>query len=287
MKENIKEIFEKIQKMNSEFIYEIIEEFVDSDKLYQTLIDFILVCYYHKINEIFFSSSSAKKEKKSNLIEKALKDLSEGIKIADTCIGLMEKYKNLNINNSLKLNLKELQNIKLKIQLREAIIKGNNKSFLKKLFSSNDKLNNLFNQYYTCESHDKDDLQELKVLAGKKEAIKNDDKIIENFEEEFQNVSTFNEWITKKMTNLNYGEISNIITRILTEYPYCSKKNEQKMWDDFDLYKSKQMKFNRYILMIRGKYQTLLTDDKINDIKKQAYEKILLFLNSIDEKIFE
>ena len=59
------------------------------------------------------------------------------------------------------------------------------------------------------------------------------------------------------------------------------------MWDDFDLYKSKQMKFNRYILMIRGKYQTLLTDDKINDIKKQAYEQILLFLNSIDEKIFE
>ena len=47
------------------------------------------------------------------------------------------------------------------------------------------------------------------------------------------------------------------------------------------------MKFNRYILMIRGKYQTLLTDDKINDIKKQAYEQILLFLNSIDEKKFE
>ena len=127
----------------------------------------------------------------------------------------------------------------------------------------------------------------MKVLAGKKEAIINDDKISENFEEEFQNVITFNEWITKKMTNLNYEEISNIITRILTEYPYCSKKSEEKMWDDFDLYKSKQMKFSGYILMIKGKYQTLLHDDKINDIKKQAYQQIFLFLNCIDEKKFE
>ena len=284
IKENIKLIFDKIQLMNSELIYEIIEEFVDHDKLYKSFIDFILKSYYEKINEIFLFSKSAKKEKKSNLVEKSLKELSEARKIANICIDLINKF-NLNINNSINLNLKDLENMKLKIKVREAIIKDNNKSILKKIFTNNKEyLTNLFNQYYTCESHDNEDLQELKILTGKKEIQKEDDKIEENIEEDFQKIISFNEWLTNQINNLNISEISNIITRILTDYPYCEKNenDENEMWQQFHLYKSKKMPFDRYLLFIRGKYQKLLIDDKTSDIIKEAYNNILIFLNTIE-----
>ena len=83
IKENIKLIFEAI---NSELIYEIIEEFVDFDEVYKSCIDFMLKIYYAKINAIFFSSNLVKKEKKSSIVQKTLKELSEGIKLADICI---------------------------------------------------------------------------------------------------------------------------------------------------------------------------------------------------------
>ena len=284
IKENIKLIFDKIQLMNSELIYEIIEEFVDHDKLYKSFIDFILKSYYEKINELFLFSKSAKKEKKSNLVEKALKELTEGIKIANICIELINKF-NLNINNSINLNLKDLENMKLKIKVREAIIKDNNRSILKKIFTSNKEyLTNLFNQYYTCESHDNEDLQELKILTGRKEIQNDDDKNNENIEDDFQKIILFNEWLTNQTNNLNISEISNIITRILTDYPYCEKNEieEDEMWDQFHLYKSKKMGLSAYLLFIKGKYQKLFNDDKTSDIKKEVYNNILIFLNSVE-----
>jgi len=280
IKENIKLIFDKIQSINSELIYEIIEEIVDLDNLYTILMDFLLGCYYTKTNEIFFSAGEAKKEKKSNVIEKAIKELSEGIKIAEICIGIIDKYK-LNINNSIHLNLRDFENIKLKLKVRKEIIKYNNKSIIKKMFTSMKDMNTLFNQYYACELHDKDDLQDLKLLTGIKEKQINDNRISENFEKEFQNAIVFNEWIRNKANNLNMSELSNIITRILTDYPYCPKEDEEKMWDNFDLFKSKQMNTNRYILLIKGKYQKLLNSDDTNDVKKQVYDNILIFLNSL------
>ena len=281
IKENIKVIFEKIQFINPELIYEIIEEFVDLDNLYTILMDFLLSCYYSKTNEIFLSAGAAKKDRECNVIEKAIKELSEGIKIAEICIGIIDKYK-LNSNNSINLNLRDFENIKLKMKVRRKIIKYNNKSIIKKIFTSKKNLNNLYNQYYACEFHDKDDLQELKILTGQREIAVNDNKVSENFEEEFQNAIVFNEWITQKTSNFNESELSNIITRILTDYPYCPKKEEDKMWDNFDLFKSQQMKPNRYILMLRGKYQKLLNNDETNDIKKQVYDNILIFLNSLN-----
>ena len=281
IKENIKHIFDKVQFMNSELLFEIIEEFVDHDNLYKSFIDYILQRNFEKINELFFNSSSAKKEKKSNLIEKALKELFEANKLADICIGLLNKF-DLNINNSSKLNIKDLENMKLKIKVREEIIKENNTSFIMKIFSSNkENLTNLFNQYYTCEAHDKDDLQELKTLIGREESKVNDEKIEENFDEEFQKASSFNEWIISQINNLEGKTLSNTITRILNDYPYCEKDGEGDMWDNFDLYKSYQIESDKYILMIRGKYQKLLNDDKTNDVKKQVYENILMFLNTI------
>ena len=281
IKENIKVIFEKIQFINPELIYEIIEEFVDLDNLYTILMDFLLSCYYSKTNEIFLSAGAAKKDRECNVIEKAIKELSEGIKIAEICIRIIDKYK-LNSNNSINLNLRDFENIKLKMKVRRKIIKYNNKSIIKKIFTSKKNLNNLYNQYYACEFHDKDDLQELKILTGQREIAVNDNKVSENFEEEFQNAIVFNEWITQKTSNFNESELSNIITRILTDYPYCPKKEEDKMWDNFDLFKSQQMKPNRYILMLRGKYQKLLNNDETNDIKKQVYDNILIFLNSLN-----
>jgi len=279
IKENIKLIFEAI---NSELIYEIIEEFVDFDEVYKSCIDFMLKIYYAKINAIFFSSNLVKKEKKSSIVQKTLKELSEGIKLADICIQLIDKCK-LDKNNIINLNLKELENIKLKIKVREELIKDNNKSILKKIFTSNKEyLTNLFNQYYSCESHDKDDLQELKLLIGKKEIKIEENKIAENFEEEFQNAFTFNEWLTEQTTNLNGQNISNIITRILNEFPYSGDKDDDDMWNNFHLYKSGQERLDNYIMFLKGKYQRLFNDDNTNDVKKEVYEKILLFLNALE-----
>ena len=179
------------------------------------------------------------------------------------------------------MNLRDFENIKLKLKVRRKIIKYNNKSFIKKIFTSIKDMNALYNQYYACEFHDKDDLQDLKILIGKKDININENQIPENFEKEFQDAIAFNEWITKKTSNFNMSELSNIITRILTDYPYCPKKDEEKMWDNFDLFKSKQMDANRYILKIRAQYQKLLNDDDTNDVKKQVYDNILIFLNSL------
>ena len=262
---------------------EIWEEYVDCNEIYNIFIEFILEIYWEKINLSFYSWKSAMKQINNINYEKILSEINDAKKIVDKCVLIMNKHSNLQGNNIIYFNLKDLENFKLKLKVKEEIIKIKNASFLKKILNDNEKyLMNLYNQYYLWESYDKDDLKELKVLAGKKEEKLSDDKISEKFEEEFQNSILFNEWITKKMTNLNYGEISNIITRILTEYPYSTKKDEDRMWDDFYFYKSKQMKLSRFILMIKGQYNRLLNDDKINDIKKQVYENILLFLNCID-----
>ena len=279
-KENIKIIFDKIQLMNSDLIYEIIEEFVDLDNLYKSFVDFILKSYYGKITEIFYSTNSVIKGKTSNLYEKTLKELNEIEKITEICIGLINKF-NLNINNTIQLNLKDLENMKLKIKVRKEIIKDWNTWILKKIFtSSKEKLTDLFNQYYQCDTYEEDDLKELKILIGKND-INNNAQANENFEVEFQKACNFNEWIRMQTNNFNEKEISNTISRILTDYPYCEKKDEDNMWDIFHLYKSNQMSLNNYLNKIKSQYKKLFDDENTDDIKKEVYNNILIFLNAL------
>ena len=276
-KENLFIILDKITLVNSKIINEISGEFADCETIYKIFFDFILKIYYEKVNLIFYSTKSESKKKNNINYENILSEINEAMKLIDKCIIIINRF-NLSVNNITNLNLKDLENFKLKLKVKEQIIKIKDASFLKKIFPYNkDNLTKLYDQYFLSEAYDIDDLKELGLLAGKK-YLKED---YDNFEHEFQKAINFNEWINLKKNNFNISDISNIIERILIEYPYCEKKDEDEMWDNFDLFKSKQMNANRYILLIRGKYQKLFNDDDTNDVKKQVYNNILIFLNSL------
>ena len=79
---------------------------------------------------------------------------------------------------------------------------------------------------------------------------------------------------------MNEQEIYLAIRKIITEYPYGKGKEEEKMWDDFDDYKSKQISKDNYFMMIRRNYENLM-DNEEDDLKKEIYQQIIMFLNRI------
>ena len=282
IKENVKMIFEKIYFINPDLIFEIIEEFVDQDELYKSFIDFILKSYWDKINLIFYQSAPILKDKNNKMYSKALLEFEEAEKLSDICIQLLDKF-NLNQNNSNYITIKDLKNLKLKIKVRKEIIKSRSKGFFKRLFSSSntDELNILYDDYSKSESIDKDDLQELKTIIGKKETANTNEQNNEDFERDFEKGQIFMEWLNAVMYDIVDREIPNIFTRILTDFPYCKKEDEDRMWDDFHVYKSKEMTLDDYLIKIKGCYENLLYDESISDIKKEIYNMIFMFLNSL------
>ena len=89
---NLDFIFINITSINADLIFEIIEEFVDHDKIYKQFIDFILNSYYNKINLIFISSTKVKKEKKTDLYERTMKELTEATVLLDICIEIINQF---------------------------------------------------------------------------------------------------------------------------------------------------------------------------------------------------
>ena len=282
IKEYVKNIFEKIYFINPDLIFEIIEEFVDLDDLYKSFIDFILKSYWDKINIIFYQSAPIFKDKNSKMYSKVLLEFEEADKLSDIGIQLMEKF-NLNQNNNMNITIKDLKILKLKIKVRKEIIKSRSKGFFKRLFSSSntEELNTLYDDYSKSESIEKDDLQELKIIIGKKETDNKNEQNNEDFERDFEKGQIFMEWLSAVMYNIDDREIPNIFTRILTDFPYCKKEDEDRMWDDFHVYKSKEMSLDDYLRKIKGCYENLLYNENISDIKKEIYNMIFMYLNSL------
>ena len=91
---------------------------------------------------------------------------------------------------------------------------------------------------------------------------------------------TLMEWIETKIIK-NRNDITQSITKILTEFPYCRKEKEDKMWDEFEKFKGFQISLDNYLLSLKGKYEDYKFDGKLSEIKKTLCDTILAFLNKL------
>ena len=105
---------------------------------------------------------------------------------------------------------------------------------------------------------------ELKSLIGIKEQRANSNTNEENeaTDKETMDCLTLMEWIETKIIK-NRNDITQSITKILTEFPYCGKEKEDKMWDEFEKFKGFQISLDNYLLSLKGKYEDYKFDGKL------------------------
>ena len=111
---------------NREMLFEIIEEMVDIDNIYMNFVYFIMQSLYEEINTLFYTSISGKEMKNKEKNVEELKYLSKGKALIEVCKGLIDKFDKdkKKLNNITKI---DLDNVKMKIKVREEIIKINHK----------------------------------------------------------------------------------------------------------------------------------------------------------------
>ena len=194
LNESILKLFDKLELKDSYIIFEIIEEFIDLDDIYKKFKDMILKNYWEKVNTLIYLTNSIMKDKLSNYYNNALKDLAEAKKIANVCKELLINNFINNQSNFAKIILNDIENIVLKIEVREELIKIRKKSSFKKFFFSEniEALSILHKKYINCPFLDIDDLNELGEIIG---FVKNNDL---NIEKNFKKASTFIQWLKKK-----------------------------------------------------------------------------------------
>ena len=293
IKETITKIFEKIQMYNREMLFEIIEEMVDIDNIYMNFVYFIMQSLYEEINTLFYTSISGKEMKNKEKNVEELKYLSKGKALIEVCKGLIDKFDKdkKKLNNITKI---DLDNVKMKIKVREEIIKINHKKLISKMcFSEQDRKNleELYKKYFECHFADQNDLIDLGKLLNESKNNKiepkfplnnreDNDALTQNGDfnqEEFEKASKFIAWIDSKNFD---DDIIAIIYRILNSYPYVdNKKEKEKMWEDFYKYKSNEYKDDYYLLLIRGKYQDKINNGIHSDIQYEVFYAILKYLN--------
>ena len=257
LKEEINLILEKIIADNPDLIFEIIEEHVDIDDIYKSCVLYIMKNYWDRANLTFYNTTDVMKEKNFEEYDKTLNDLSGAKGYANICLDLIDKFSQDEINHLVfsKININD---ILIKIKVREEIInvrriKSSNQTLSKDYIKS---LTKLFKDYRKGNAYDNEDFIELGLIVGEDmEKFKENQKNAENFEREFQKASIFLTWIQEKNTIdfISDEEINLAIRKILTDYPYCKgAEQEDKMWDEFDTYKYKQINKDDYFLRIRG-----------------------------------
>ena len=275
--ENIKEtcikIFEKIQINNRDVIFEIIEETIDEDNIYENFIGFIMQFLWEDINTIYILSKSAVKEKNKENSQKELKNLAKAESIIEVCINLINKFdKNKEkLNNILKT---DIENMRLKIKVRKEAIKIKNRNFLERIIPYNKKsIKELYDKYIECSSLDTEDLKELSQFLD--DDSKNSVHEDKNLDNEWFKAERFIKWINEKDKN---DDAIMTIYKILTDYPYGKNNAEMEaMWKDFTKFKKGKYNLYDYLSKIKGNYETEL----ISDIESQVFTAIKEYFNKL------
>ena len=271
IKQIIINIFEKIQINKRDVIFEIIEESIDEDNIYKNFIDFIMQFLWEDINSIYLLSNSVVRENNKKKYNEELNNLSKAKSLIEVCIKLINKFdKNKEkLNNILKSDLEE---IKLKIEVREIVIKIKNKNFLGKIFTNDKKhAKELYNKYIDCPNLDIDDLNELADFL--KDDLNESALTETNLNKEIQKATMFINWINEKNENDDYIMT---IHKILTDYPYGKTNSEKEaMWKDFTKLKEGKSDLDDYLLKIKGNYEI----EQISDIESPVYTAIKEYFN--------
>ena len=273
IKETIPKLFLKVQFYNSDLIYEIMEEYVDVDNVYNNFIDLIIQSLWEDINTIFIMT----KKYDNNEYAKVLDNLSQAQSKADVCIKMIDKFdpKKIKLNNITKT---DIENIKLKIEVRENIIKEKNKYFFQKIFSSDAELKQLYNKYKNIPNVEKDELKELGNIIGIRDSNNNNNINGKNFDKEWDIAEKFIKWIN----GLNNDDTYTTINEILYKYPYEKDKIKRElMWNEFYKFKSHQKSQDEYLLLIKGKYLGRLEQNDVSEVEGQVFQNILEYLNKL------
>ena len=269
IKDNITNLFDKIHFYDRDLIFEIIEEFVDVDNIFNSFIDLIIQSLWEDINTIFYLINM----KIDNNYDKALIDLSKAKSLIDICIEMIDQYdkEKMKLNNITK---NVLENMKIKIEVREEIIKYKNKNVIKQLFFNvSDQLKDLYDKYFDCPFVESEDLVELGKIIGKKNI--NNQKIYENFDDDWSKAERF----MQRLNNAQNDNLYNVIYDILSAYPY-DKINGDKMWDDFSKFKSGQCTKNYYLDIIKKNYLDIRDSGALSEMEAEVVGHILEYINN-------
>ena len=192
----------------------------------------------------------------------ALKNLSRITHLADVCLEIIERFdkEKTKINNITKVYI---QNMKLKIKVRETIIK------LRKYPNSldNDSLYKLYNEYNKLISYEPDDLGELRKIIGG------------DFDTMFEKATKFIEWLNDAAES-KFNDLHSVISTILNHYPYdINEDNKQIKWNDLEDFKYGKISKEDYLDKIKGKYYDLINANETSDFDKNIFDAILCCLN--------
>ena len=208
IKENIAILFGKFEcELNKkEILLEIIEESIDEDSIYDNFIDLIMQSLWEEIHTIFYNA-------KHSEYESSLRELSKTKSLIEISLDLIDKYdpQKYKIKNITKTGL---NNLMLKIKVREEIIKYNNKNFFKRIFYGTSELRELYDRYSVCPNYDKEDLEKLGEIISLGNKNKNNNL---NLDDEIKKAREFNQLLGRLE---NKGDINEYIFKILETYPY-------------------------------------------------------------------
>ena len=178
---NLTSILDEIQFNSTDLIFEIIEIFVDNNKLYSKCLMRLSEYYHEKIANEFYKVNVLIIKDPDNLNDalQKLNDLKKQIQFAQRFnqipAGNIQKQEIINIRTG-------IDELNLKIEVKEVILKKRLKriDFSKK--KEKEKLENLISKYQQCKSNDIEDLTELESLIKKSDILMSDnDKIAFNF----------------------------------------------------------------------------------------------------------
>ena len=261
---NLGDILAEIQYYNATLLPEIIEDFSDDNKIFQKCIISLIQNLYGKLSQKSISKEFQKFDKKKLLkLER---------KINNT-LSLFNKIKPLPFE---LIKMKEyIEAIKLKIKAKIFILSNN--FFSKFIPQKQIELNNLIEQYSNSIDYDVNILNELK---------------------KFQNL--FCPFSTKEMTkeemflkNFVYDkkDIDDLFI-VFNEYPVLDEEKkvpvyiEKELSDFIELNKQEKLNFLNDSKMRYEKFLNLIKENEENNILlQQVYEKILLLINVIKDKI--
>ena len=262
---NLKLILEEIQFNSTDLIFEIIEIFVDNNKLYSKCILQLLNNYYEKIAKKFYDVNSLMKKNPTEfqMPLEILKELQERIKFAEKFCEKTPEVDTKTKNELISIQ-ESIRELSLKISVKEIIIRNMDNSLDLNISGEKERLEKILEDYQQCKSNDIKDLMDFeKIIKDSYVKISEDEKKAQNFLQNFN-----------RMEEDNYKKFMLIFEKYnVTEY-----YESEALIELLDLDKRYET-----IVKLCGIYQNY-NNNLTPGAKKDAFTQIQIYLNHLKTK---
>ena len=221
---NLNMILEEIQFNSTDLIFEIIEIFVDNNRIYSKCLLQLLNNYYERIAKKYFEVNSLLKKEPDNLDNalKILRELQERINFTEK---FYDKPSGKDIKNELILVQNSIKELSLNITVKEIIIKNEIDPIDFNIIGEREKLENIYERYQKCNSNDIKDLIDLeKIIKSSNVLISEEEKKAQNFLQNFNRLEDDNHekllLIFNKYNIAGYYETDVLINLLNSEKRY-------------------------------------------------------------------